>query len=207
MRSRSTSAPRPGPGELRKALPSMPSSVWIRSTARGTGRAGPNLAEVVGLRSWRTTVISEMRTPPDATRLAAECQGRRGHRIARKAALLPRQRGASRLTGLQASPAHGGPGSAGGRLQQRRRRRRSRRWLHASLRSCSLASVLPANHAIGSPARQDQWKRNPKIILDGCARSSRTAGNQCRNVLDGPQGTWSPGGCRQECKSVTATTG
>ena len=68
----------PGPGELRKALPSMPSSVWMRSTPRGTGLAGPKLAEVVGLRSWRTTVISVMRTPPDATPPREKRQGRVG---------------------------------------------------------------------------------------------------------------------------------
>jgi AcrR family transcriptional regulator len=30
-----------------------------------------------------------------------------------------------------------------------------------------LASAIPAGHTIGIPARQDQWKRNLKIILDG----------------------------------------
>ena len=40
----------PGPGLDRKALPSMPSSVSIRSTPSGTGRAGPKLAEAV---AWR----------------------------------------------------------------------------------------------------------------------------------------------------------
>src|SRR6185437_6122265 len=58
----------PGPGLDRNALPSMPSSVWIRSTPRGTDRAGPKLAEAVCLRSWRTTVMSVMRTSPDLTR-------------------------------------------------------------------------------------------------------------------------------------------
>ena len=72
----------PGPGLDRKALPSMPSSVWIRSTPRGTGPAGPKLAEAVCLRSCRTTVISVMRTTPDVTRLAAERQGPGGARSA-----------------------------------------------------------------------------------------------------------------------------
>src|SRR6185437_5428540 len=73
----------PGPGLDRKALPSMPSSVWIRSTPRGTGRAGPKLAEAVCLRSCRTTVMSVMRTIPDVTRLAAERQGPCGARVSR----------------------------------------------------------------------------------------------------------------------------
>ena len=30
-----------------------------------------------------------------------------------------------------------------------------------------LASAIPAGHTIGIPARQDQWQRNLKIILDG----------------------------------------
>jgi hypothetical protein len=42
IRCQSISAPRPGP---------MPSSVSMRSTPSGTGRAGPKLAEPAGRRS------------------------------------------------------------------------------------------------------------------------------------------------------------
>jgi AcrR family transcriptional regulator len=37
-----------------------------------------------------------------------------------------------------------------------------------------LASAIPAGHTIGLPARQDQWQRNLRIILDGIRAPAST---------------------------------
>src|SRR5580704_7982891 len=57
----------PGPGPDRKLLPSMPSSVMIRSTPSSCRPPGPNEALPVLTRSCSTTVTSVIRTPAHAT--------------------------------------------------------------------------------------------------------------------------------------------
>src|SRR5580704_8212947 len=57
----------PGPGLDRKLLPSMPSSVMIRSTPSSCRPPGPNEALPAAARSCRTIVTSVIRTPAYAT--------------------------------------------------------------------------------------------------------------------------------------------